>query len=117
MIHAHAWYRCDGAELTPLADIVRPFGTALISSDDAGPKVLVTFDEDADGQWIEDFESRLHESRLQVSRIGEIIGPLRHCAAGTDGECNAAGCPQTRDGEPEKSGRFCPLPHWSDERS
>ena len=36
------------------------------------------------------------------------------CAAGKDGECNWADCPQLRDGEPEKSGRFCPLPGWGD---
>lgn len=33
-----------------------------------------------------------------------------HCMAGMDGECNGKGCPQNKDGEPEKSGRFCPLP-------
>jgi len=40
---------------------------------------------------------------------------LKNCMAGSDGECNHPNCPQMRDGEPEKTGRFCPLPHWSDE--
>ena len=37
------------------------------------------------------------------------------CQAGTDGECNHPNCPQVIDGEPEKTGRHCPLPHWSDD--
>lgn len=37
------------------------------------------------------------------------------CHAGKDGECNWVNCPQDRDGEPEKSGRFCPLPGWGDD--
>ena len=32
-----------------------------------------------------------------------------HCHAGCDGECTWEHCPQIRDGEPEKSGRHCPL--------
>jgi hypothetical protein len=35
---------------------------------------------------------------------------LTRCQAGQDGECYAAGCLQLEDGEPEKTGRFCPLP-------
>ena len=35
--------------------------------------------------------------------------PLTYCAGGSDGECYHPGCPQLRDGEPEKSGRHCPL--------
>jgi len=31
------------------------------------------------------------------------------CQAGTDGDCFWDYCPQLRDGEPEKSGRHCPL--------
>lgn len=34
---------------------------------------------------------------------------LTRCAAGRDGECGHAQCPQLRDGEPAKSGRHCPL--------
>lgn len=32
------------------------------------------------------------------------------CGAGADGECYMAGCVQILDGEPEATGRFCPLP-------
>ena len=50
--------------------------------------------------------------------IGLIIGwesggkknkPIISCQAGSDGECNYARCPQTRDNEPETTGRHCPL--------
>ncbi len=39
---------------------------------------------------------------------------LTHCAAARDGECWAAECPQIRDGEPQRSGRTCPLPFLGD---
>lgn len=45
----------------------------------------------------------------------KINKPLKTCQAGLDGECYHPLCPQLRDGEPEKSGRFCPLPHWTDD--
>jgi len=36
---------------------------------------------------------------------------LTHCEASMgDGECIHDACPQTRDGEPMKTGRTCPLP-------
>lgn len=34
---------------------------------------------------------------------------LKECRADRDGECYHKNCPQIRDGEPEKSGRHCPL--------
>lgn len=34
---------------------------------------------------------------------------LKDCQAHKDGECTAVMCPQTRDSEPMKSGRHCPL--------
>lgn len=41
--------------------------------------------------------------------------PLARCAAQlNDGECSHPQCPQRRDGEPEKSGRSCPLPWVED---
>jgi hypothetical protein len=39
-----------------------------------------------------------------------VRSPLKRCQAGLDGECYDRRCPQLRDGEPNKSGRFCPLP-------
>lgn len=57
----------------------------------------------------------------QPVRGGEQQRPrsptLSACQAGMDGECNDTRCPQERDGEPIKTGRSCPLPHWSDNRS
>jgi hypothetical protein len=35
--------------------------------------------------------------------------PLTNCAAGRDGECGHALCPQLRDNEPRATGRHCPL--------
>jgi len=46
---------------------------------------------------------------------GEGAAPLTRCAAGRDGECGHAQCPQLRDAEPAKSGRHCPLDSGSDE--
>ena len=37
------------------------------------------------------------------------------CHANRDGECDHKNCPQLRDGEPEKSGRHCPLDTWEEE--
>lgn len=34
---------------------------------------------------------------------------MGNCHAGRDGECNDRRCPQLKEGEPEKSGRHCPL--------
>lgn len=33
---------------------------------------------------------------------------IPHCHAGRDGECDWDDCPQERDGEPRKTGRYCP---------
>lgn len=41
--------------------------------------------------------------------------PLLYCAAASDGECSDAQCPQLRDGEPQRSGRHCPLDVHTDE--
>ena len=43
-----------------------------------------------------------------VGAVASIDSKPR-CHANRDGECNWAGCPQNRDGEPAKSGRSCPL--------
>lgn len=42
------------------------------------------------------------------------VETLERCAAGMDGDCSDARCPQARDGEPGKSGRSCPLYDWND---
>lgn len=39
----------------------------------------------------------------------QVAQALTRCAAGRDGECGHAQCPQLRDGEPAATGRHCPL--------
>jgi hypothetical protein len=46
---------------------------------------------------------KLTEERKQLEK------QLTSCQADSDGECNHPLCPQIRDGEPEKTGRSCPL--------
>lgn len=41
--------------------------------------------------------------------------PFTSCAAARDGECIHRLCPQVQDGEPQKSGRHCPLDLGEDE--
>lgn len=40
---------------------------------------------------------------------------LIRCAAGRDGECGHAQCPQLRDNEPAATGRHCPLDNHAGE--
>lgn len=40
---------------------------------------------------------------------------LTSCAAGRDGDCTHANCPQFHDKEPATTGRHCPLDNQSDE--
>lgn len=37
------------------------------------------------------------------------------CHAGSDGDCDWNQCPQTRDNEPTKTGRHCPLDRRDDD--
>ena len=39
----------------------------------------------------------------------ELIQRYKTCHANRDGDCTWADCPQLRDGEPQKSGRHCPV--------
>jgi hypothetical protein len=52
----------------------------------------------------------LDEARagLDEATAAPVASPL-YCHAGMDGDCSWAECPQHRDGEPEKTGRHCPL--------
>ena len=43
------------------------------------------------------------------ARLANKVRDLTRCAAGRDGDCTHAQCPQLRDGEPHKSSRHCPL--------
>ena len=44
-----------------------------------------------------------------MSRYGHALRGDNHCHSFQDGDCVWEKCPQLRDGEPEKSGRHCPL--------
>jgi hypothetical protein len=59
-------------------------------------------------------EALKHEHKSQVDFL-DYYKLQNRCHAGRDGECNWKGCPQLRDGEPEKSGRHCPLDEDDDQ--
>lgn len=45
-----------------------------------------------------------------IKQHDDVLRLLAHgCGAGRDGECVWRDCPQSRDGEPARSGRHCPL--------
>lgn len=51
---------------------------------------------------------------LQEDDMASKKQELKQCqAARSDGECSHPDCPQRRDGEPQRSGRTCPLPWWT----
>lgn len=68
---------------------------------------------------VEAFDAVAAEARRLLVRtpaVGDAVSramayPHRsgRCRAGSDGDCDWPGCPQVRDGEPEKTGRPCPL--------
>jgi len=88
---------------------------------------------EAMGQMLADFESqrttpeqvvaRMQEKKAaptQIAQLSKSINvqnspnraqgePLIRCAAGRDGECSHAQCPQLRDREPAATGRHCPI--------
>lgn len=58
-----------------------------------------------------------NDRRREIDAFGSANPEYRGlpCLAGTDGECNWERCPQHRDGEPEATGRHCPLEHWTED--
>ena len=65
------------------------------------PNVVIM--TDAELQTIKDAEFARGVKR------GEHEAMRPKCHAGKDGECSWWLCPQTKDGEPAKSGRSCPI--------
>jgi hypothetical protein len=53
------------------------------------------------------------DGRSEAQRKPETMNGPEYCHADRDGKCRWPECPQVRDGEPEKSGRACPL--WIEE--
>lgn len=47
-------------------------------------------------------------SNCNIPQVGDSA-ELTRCKAGRDGECFHKLCPQIKDGEPERSGRHCPI--------
>lgn len=60
-------------------------------------------------------DAAMADSKAYAAAPVAALTPLTRCAAGRDGECAHADCPQLRDGEPLKSGRHCPLDTAADE--
>lgn len=57
-----------------------------------------------------------NEGRARTIANRERYEDRERCHASmSDGECDAPTCPQLRDGEPEKTGRHCPLDTWVDD--
>lgn len=59
-------------------------------------------------------EARLAEKfpaagKMPTEGIREFYGLASGCRSNSDGDCDWGGCPQLRDDEPAKSGRYCPL--------
>lgn len=53
---------------------------------------------------------------MDGTRTMEDYGDRERCHASiSDGECEWSECPQLRDGEPDKTGRHCPIDTWVDE--
>lgn len=55
--------------------------------------------------------------RQEVEKAITKKKELTMCQAATDGDCIHPDCPQNRDGEPYKTGRHCPLPHWTEDEN
>lgn len=54
------------------------------------------------------------EADERCGRVRPALDPQR-CHGGSDGDCYWSGCPQLRDGEPEGTGRHCPLDRQEDD--
>jgi len=57
------------------------------------------------------YEIALRTFRLPLPRVRLDLAGRRmtHCQSNDDGDCSWTDCPQRRDGEPQATGRHCPL--------
>jgi hypothetical protein len=61
-------------------------------------------------------ESEYDRMARDIRAMRDVAGESRNrCHAGQDGDCSWTQCPQSRDNEPERSGRHCPLDVRSDD--
>jgi hypothetical protein len=51
---------------------------------------------------------------VRQEHVEVVPAPVEHCHADRDGDCYWEGCPQVKDGEPDKTGRHCPLDSFGD---
>lgn len=52
---------------------------------------------------------------LELANRAPAQDGKERCHANRDGDCSAATCPQLRDGEPEATGRHCPIDTWHED--
>lgn len=52
-----------------------------------------------------------------LKAIDKLMNEAPYCHAAQDGDCAWKGCLQIRDGEPEATGRHCPLDHRGEENA
>ncbi|QEG28302.1 hypothetical protein GobsT_30790 [Gemmata obscuriglobus] len=64
----------------------------------------------------EQMMAELNATRAALGLVPVTRPNSGYCHSGRDGDCNDGECPQLRDGEPEKTGRHCPLDMHDDER-
>jgi len=88
-------YKNAGRSIT-IGDILRARAALNKEPDQRGPAVL-------------------DDGRELLARYGASLPGDDHCHAHQDGDCTWEKCPQIRDGEPQKSGRHCPLDKRTDD--
>lgn len=68
------------------------------------------------GLTVDDLIDAKSETELAI-KVSENIRKEHEvmCHAGKDGDCNWNACPQLLEGEPERSGRHCPLDTFEEE--
>ena len=69
----------------------------------------------SDAAWTDEERVAKLGAATVASHDTQGAAPLTRCAAGRDGECGHAQCPQLRDNEPCTTGRHCPLDNWNED--
>ena|SRR5579863_1966413 len=101
-------FRCG-----PVAHLMRAAGADIKRKAEDEQAVvlhwLVTLVLTHGSEWRTVARDEMTAMQERVKAAPKNESPLKRCAAARDGDCDHAQCPQLRDGEPEKSGRHCPL--------
>jgi hypothetical protein len=94
----------------------------LLADNERLQKALTLLREYTDPTYAAKLRARIAEQDDFIDRTsGEAelerdLAQQHYCHAHSDGDCTWEHCPQLRDGEPEKSGRHCPLDVLQNER-